>query len=552
MKNYILLITYLLLNGCGGGNDDGNLDDNTANPGNIHFTSSSYAAIEGDDSFLVTITREDGRAGNVSVDYNIISGTATLDMDYSVVQQRGSVSFGEGEKTKTIVISIVDDSETENNETIILQLLNPAGGAEIVSPSNTTLNIIDNESAGIIEFPTSTLTFNESVGATQVVVARSNGAASGVSVDYLITPGTATPGIDYDDTVASGTLVFANGELSKTIDILIFEDTIQESTESLVVTLSNPLGGVSIGAQSNLNINISDNDSSPNSGTSILFVENINGQQEEYAQQTVIPNDFGSGEFTFQIWLKMDVSYPVGSTHPVTGDQQQNWSEADPQPYSAYDWWWRGNFLLDGHNNSQFQNGTFSIQVYGGGRIRWLFGDGASRGGGPWAVQAYPATTTSSLLDDNWHQVTLVRRWVGISSAQLELWVDDFLVATETSDRRTDMRTYWDAWNGFTVGQEGWFWGVEKYSALSSGSYEDYKGLIDEIRFWSSALSNAEIVAMYQQSVTGSEPSLVGVYHLDEGAGNNSCNMLNDKHCITMIIPPQDWVIWEMENAPLL
>src|SRR5690348_13008298 len=84
---------------------------------------------------------------------------------------------------------------------------------------------------------------------------------------------------------------------------------------------------------------------------SLNFIQNANSDHE-YGVQTSLPNGFGSGEFTFELWLKPDNTKPVGSTRPQGSAQQLvNWSSADPQPYSASDWWYQGNFLLDGHNN---------------------------------------------------------------------------------------------------------------------------------------------------------------------------------------------------------
>lgn len=168
-----------------------------------------------------------------------------------------------------------------------------------------------------------------------------------------------------------------------------------------------------------------------------------------------------------------------------------------PAPYSSGSWWFDGNFLLDGHNNNAccgFSDGTFSLQFYGGGRVRWLFGDGMSAGpGGVWSIGAFPATNTPTLLDGEWHQLTLVRRWSGTSDADLELWIDGALVDSETSTVRTDMTFWWDTWPGFGA-QAGWFWGTEKQAAIGVLSqYEDYKGLVDEVRFWSRAKSAAEI-----------------------------------------------------------
>lgn len=287
--------------------------------------------------------------------------------------------------------------------------------------------------------------------------------------------------------------------------------------------------------------------------SSLNFIENAENDHE-YGLQTSLPNGFGAGEFTLEIWLRPDDSYPVGAVRPQGIAQQLvNWSNADPQPYSAGNWWFEGNFLLDGHNNSSFEDGTFSLQFYGGGRVRWDFGDGASQTGGHWAVQAWPASTTPSVLDGNWHQVTCVRRWSGASSADLELWIDGALIATETSNLRTNMwTTYWNSWPGFPGGQAGWFWGAEKQAAIGANSvtqYEDFKGLADELRFWSRAKTVAELQNDWNAPVNGSETGLIGWYSFGEGTGGSTCNDLNSSNCITLLntLPS----IWNAADAPL-
>ena len=270
----------------------------------------------------------------------------------------------------------------------------------------------------------------------------------------------------------------------------------------------------------------------------------------DYGIQLDIPAMFGQGEFTLEIWLRPNDSFPVGS---VDGgiNQRRNWSEVDNAPYSTDTWWFEGNFLLDGHNNNVFEDGTFSLQFYGGGRLRWLFGDGATAGpGGHWSVGAYPATTTSSLLDGQWHQVTLVRRWSGTSSADLELWIDGVLIDSETSSVRTNMRQWWDSWSEFPPGQEGWFWGAEKQAAIGLlNQYEDYKGLIDELRFWSRAKSPAEIMTNFADEVPNSAQGLAAKFTFGEGQGVDVCDALDVNLCVFLVNTRQG--TWAAEGAPL-
>lgn len=282
-----------------------------------------------------------------------------------------------------------------------------------------------------------------------------------------------------------------------------------------------------------------------------FFVNNPN--DNDYTQQVDLPTGFGDGEFTFELWIRPNDSFPVGPTTGGVENTRDNWAEADNQPYGGGNWWFSGNFLLDGHNNgSSFSEGTFSLQFYGGGRVRWLFGDGSPSmpTGGLWSVGAYPATTTPSLLDGAWHQLTLVRRWSGASSADLEMYIDGNLIDSETSNVRTDMRQWWDNWNGFPGAQRGWFWGAEKQAAVGIFSqYEDYKGLVDEMRFWSRAKTAAEIASGFNAPVTGSETGLVGWYDFGEASGTEACDSLAPTECMALINTFPG--VWNAQEAPL-
>lgn len=287
-------------------------------------------------------------------------------------------------------------------------------------------------------------------------------------------------------------------------------------------------------------------------GSVEFFVNDPGSSNYDYADQTNIPLGFGEGEFTLELWIRPNDSFPIGTIVDGGVSQTQNWAIEDVEPYSRYNWWWTGNFLLDGHNNSSNEEGTFSLQFYGGGRVRWLFGDGSFSipSGGVWSIGAYPASNSPSLLDGGWHQLTLVRRWQGQSDAQLELWVDGEIAGTETSDVRTDMRQWWTSWPGFPSNEEGWFWGTEKQAAIGRlDQYEDYKGLIDELRFWSRAKSPAEISAGFSNALTGNEQGLVGRYSFDEAQGIDVCDAIDPMRC--MVLRNSYAGVWSPQEAPM-
>lgn len=273
-------------------------------------------------------------------------------------------------------------------------------------------------------------------------------------------------------------------------------------------------------------------------GGSLTFIENAVNSYE-YGGMSSLPEGFGDGEFTLTIFFRClsNATYVLGDTSVGGLAQRQRWSSADPAIYNNNDWWFYGNFLLDGHDNAAFQSGTCSVQI-ANGRPRWLFGDGAveltngTRLGNLHAVQS---TATNTVLDNRWHQLDLVRRWSGVSQATLELWLDGVQQDTETSSVRTNMATtYWDGWSGVTV-DDGWMFGAEKQAGLNVISqWEDFKGQLGEIRFWSVARTTGELGDPFR-AVSGTESGLVGLYTFGEGSGTTIRNALTPNSTVGQI-----------------
>ena len=74
----------------------------------------------------------------------------------------------------------------------------------------------------------------------EFTVSLSRAASETVTVDWATADGTATAGSDY--TADSGTLTFAPDETSKTVAVAVLDDSHDEGSETLTVTLSNPSG----------------------------------------------------------------------------------------------------------------------------------------------------------------------------------------------------------------------------------------------------------------------------------------------------------------------
>jgi hypothetical protein len=78
-----------------------------------------------------------------------------------------------------------------------------------------------------------------------ITVSRLGGLAGEVSASYTVAAGTAA-GSDF--VADSGTVTFAAGQTTATIDVVINGDTVLEGNKSVVVTLSAPTNGATLGA----------------------------------------------------------------------------------------------------------------------------------------------------------------------------------------------------------------------------------------------------------------------------------------------------------------
>ncbi|HEY0456493.1 MAG TPA: Calx-beta domain-containing protein, partial [Verrucomicrobiae bacterium] len=230
--------------------------------GVIQFSTTNYLVTETGITAHILITRSGGFASGVTVDFTTSDGTASGGSDYA--NSSRTLVFNAGEISKTVLVPIFNDSIDEPNETVLLSLSNPTGGASLGPRANAVLTITDDDAGGTIQFSATSYSVSELSNAVKLVVNRSNGIASGVSVDFQtvmqITGLVATADLDYVST--NGTLYFASNELSKVLYIPILDDQLPEGNESFRVVLSNPQGGAVLGLNRSALVTIIDDESS--------------------------------------------------------------------------------------------------------------------------------------------------------------------------------------------------------------------------------------------------------------------------------------------------
>jgi len=226
----------------------------------IQFASATYMVGEAGPTAAITLVRSGSTASVATVKFDTggATDTATAGSDYTAVST--TVTFPAKAATVTVPIPIINDTLVEGNETVTLTLSNPAvvvgGAAPVLGPRNVaTLTIVDNDVAGVIRFGQPVFTVQETATGASVVAAITivrigTNLGSGVAVDFATQDGTATgapatgAGVDY--VTQSGTLTFAAGEAKKTVNITVFNDSLVEDNETVLLKLSNPTLGATL------------------------------------------------------------------------------------------------------------------------------------------------------------------------------------------------------------------------------------------------------------------------------------------------------------------
>ena len=161
----------------------------------------------------------------ITVDYATADGSATATNDY--VSSTGTLTFNPGDTSKTISVTIVQDVIDELDETFSIGLSNPTNSA--ISAATGTVTITDDEGTPTLSIA-DVATSDETAANLTATITLSGDSSQTVTVDWATADSTATAGNDY--TTAGGTVTFNPGETSKTVDVTILADTVDEENET--------------------------------------------------------------------------------------------------------------------------------------------------------------------------------------------------------------------------------------------------------------------------------------------------------------------------------
>ncbi len=210
--------------------------------GQFQFSQTNYTVSEGGGAVVMTVVRTNGHAGQSTVAYATLPGTAIPGFNYTATN--GVLSFADGELSKTIVVGMVENGQVQGDVQFSVILTNTTGGSGLGIPSVATVTITDDDVG--VGFASPIFVTTETSGAVTIALSRigTNGITS---VSYATTNGTALAGTNY--LAASGTLTFTNGEFLKTFNVGVLHDPRVTGDTSFGITLFNPTNSTPTPAQ---------------------------------------------------------------------------------------------------------------------------------------------------------------------------------------------------------------------------------------------------------------------------------------------------------------
>jgi hypothetical protein len=220
--------------------------DSTSAAGSVQFSVGSISVIEDIGILTVTVLRTGGAAGNLSVEYSTVDGSAVAGQDYTSTS--GTLTFTGVETSKTIQIPIADDATTEPDETFTVELRNASSLESLGAPSTLTVTVQDRSTTPTLSITDATVV-EGNTGSTTALFTINLSAATGrpVSGNYATSNFSAfgglscmDQGVDYESTF--GAFSFQPGSTTFTIPVKICGDTNAEANEIFRVLLSNPSG----------------------------------------------------------------------------------------------------------------------------------------------------------------------------------------------------------------------------------------------------------------------------------------------------------------------
>ena len=385
------------------------------------------------------------------------------------------------------------------------------------SSNAVTIAIIDDDipKPGTLAFSNAQFTVNEDGTPVNVVIINRTGGSDGqVGATIALSDGTAKRPNDYPNN--SIPVIFNNGETSKTITIPIVDDLQFESNKTLNLTLTNATGAATIGTQDKATLTIVDNEVNQ-----VIILDEgqtklINNAVLKAVETNKLPTEIIYTLTDLPDNGQLILNNPTGKALSFDGSNDYialgNPNALQITENQTIELWIKPNYFnyrQNPFNKAWGGEGTLTLE----GNVSWA-ADGTvhyyygvtGRDWGSSGINYQAFNTNQSLNINQWSHLAVVRDF----SNQKLSWYINGVKVNET----------YTIFNSATPSNNPIY--------IGTGYTNYFNGLIDEVRIWNKARTQAEIQADINRQLTGNETGLVGYWNFNEGLGNTVTDLTNN------------------------
>ncbi|MCA2719621.1 Calx-beta domain-containing protein [Microcystis sp. M169S2] len=385
------------------------------------------------------------------------------------------------------------------------------------SSNAVTIAIIDDDipKPGTLAFSNAQFTVNEDGTPVNVVIIDRTGGSNGqVGATIALSDGTAKRPHDYPNN--SIPVTFNNGETSKTINIPIVDDLQFESNKTLNLTLTNATGAATIGTQDKATLTIVDNEVNQ-----VIILDEgqtklINNAVLKAVETNKLPTEIIYTLTDLPDNGQLILNNPTGKALSFDGSNDYialgNPNALQITENQTIELWIKPNhfnYRQNPFNKAWGGEGTLTLE----GNVSWA-ADGTvhyyygvtGRDWGSSGINYQAFNTNQSLNINQWSHLAVVRDF----SNQKLSWYINGVKVNET----------YTIFNSATPSNNPIY--------IGTGYTNYFNGLIDEVRIWNKARTQAEIQADINRQLTGNETGLVGYWNFNEGSGNTVTDLTNN------------------------
>lgn len=146
MKKLLLITLSFLAFSCSKDDNNSNNGGETVNPKVSISVGSSASEPTTNGAFNISLTGSSTTATTVNLN---ISGTATNSEDFQTINSQ--VTIPANTTSHSIPVTVIDDSDTEGDETIIIEIVSVSNNAEIGTPDSATMTLSEEPEAFVLQ-----------------------------------------------------------------------------------------------------------------------------------------------------------------------------------------------------------------------------------------------------------------------------------------------------------------------------------------------------------------------------------------------------------------